>query len=131
MKLQRVRMEITINTEDTVPMFTQLMEQIKKAVLTNQLKAGDALPSIRQLANDLVINSKTVAKAYRLLERDSIIQAKGYRGTFIHPDAKKNCSVDLNEWVEDTLQKDIAAFKAQGVTDSEIRIAFSKVLKNK
>ncbi|HFB66786.1 MAG TPA: GntR family transcriptional regulator [Aeromonadales bacterium] len=124
-------MEITINIEDAVPMFTQLMEQIKKAVLTNKLKPGDPLPSIRQLANDLDINSKTVAKAYRLLERDSIIQAKGYRGTFIHPDAKENCSVDLNKWVMETLQKDIAAFKAQGVTDSEIRIAFSKVLKNK
>ncbi len=124
-------MEITINIEDAVPMFTQLMEQIKKAVLTHKLKPGDPLPSIRQLANDLDINSKTVAKAYRLLERDSIIQAKGYRGTFIHPDAKENCSVDLNKWVMETLQKDIAAFKAQGVTDSEIRIAFSKVLKNK
>jgi len=48
------------------------------------------LPSIRQLANDLELDRKMVAKAYRLLERDSVIQTKRYRGTFVHPDAKAN-----------------------------------------
>jgi len=49
-----------------VPQFEQLIEQIKAAVTTGILKPGDALPSIRQLANDLALNSKTVAKAYKL-----------------------------------------------------------------
>jgi len=124
-------MEIVINIEDSVPMFTQLMEQIKKAVLSGKLKPGDPIPSIRQLANDLVINSKTVAKAYRLLERDSIIEAKGYRGSFIHKDAKQNCTVNLSEWVMSTLSQTINDFKEQGVTDSEIRIAFAQVMKQK
>jgi len=124
-------MEIVINIEDSVPMFTQLMEQIKKAVLSGKLKPGDPIPSIRQLANDLVINSKTVAKAYRLLERDSIIEAKGYRGSFIHKDAKQNCTVNLSEWVMSTLSQTIIDFKEQGVTDSEIRIAFAQVMKQK
>jgi DNA-binding transcriptional regulator YhcF (GntR family) len=56
------------------------------------LKSGDALPSIRQLANDLDLNSRIVAKAYQLLTRDSIIETKGYRGTYVHPKAKANCS---------------------------------------
>ena len=88
-------MEITINIEDSVPLFTQLIEQIKGAVLHGDIAPGDALPSIRQLANDLELNSKTVAKAYRLLERDSVIQTKGYRGTYVHPDAQVNSTVDL------------------------------------
>lgn len=122
-------MEIVINLEDSVPMFTQLMEQIKEAVVNNKLKPGDAIPSIRQLANDLDINSKTVAKAYRLLERDSIIEAKGYRGSYIHKNAKENCSVDLTDWVNTTLANNIKVFREKGVTDSEIRIAFAQVMK--
>ena len=62
-------MEITIDIDDPVPQFEQLIEQIKAAVTAGVLKPGDALPSIRQLANDLELNSKTVAKAYKLLER--------------------------------------------------------------
>jgi len=121
-------MEIAINIDDAVPVFAQLINQIKGAVQADALRAGDSLPSIRQLANDLGVNSKTVAKAYRLLERDSVIQTKGYRGTFIHPDAKANSTVDLNEWVLKRLDEAVKAFRASGVTDSEIRIAFGRVM---
>ena len=86
-------MEISIDIDDSVPLFAQLIGQIKEAVLCDKISPGDALPSIRQLANDLELNNKTVAKAYRLLERDSVIQTKGYRGTFVHPDAKVNSTV--------------------------------------
>ena len=72
-----------------------------------------------------------MAKAYRLLERDSVIQTKGYRGTFIHPDAKVNSTVDLNAWVVSTLGETIEAFRGSGVTDSEIRIAFGDVMKRR
>lgn len=124
-------MEIIIDIDDPVPLFAQLVEQIKKAVLSGKIVAGDALPSIRQLANDLDMNSKTVAKAYRLLERDSVIQAKGYRGTFIHPDAKANSAVDLNATVLEELSETIKALRDKGVTDSEIRIAFGTVMNNR
>ena len=121
-------MEIQIDIDDSVPVFAQLIAQIKGAVLNGQLRQGEALPSIRQLANDLELNNKTVAKAYRLLERDSVIQTKGYRGTFVHPDAKANSTVDLNAWVMTQLAETIAALRESGVTDSEIRIAFSNVM---
>jgi len=121
-------MEIVIDIDGAVPLFAQLIEQVKKAVLSDQIGAGDALPSIRQLANDLQLNNKTVAKAYRLLERDSVIQTKGYRGTFIHPDAKANSAVDLNAWVVTTLGETIEALRKSGATDSEIRIAFGDVM---
>jgi GntR family transcriptional regulator len=124
-------MQIRIDIEAATPLFTQLITQIKQAVVNGDIAPGDALPSIRQLANDLDINNKTVAKAYQLLERDSVIQSKGYRGSFIHPDAIANSTVDLNQWVEKTLIKTISEFKQAGVTDSEIRIAFTNVLKQK
>ena len=124
-------MEIVIDIDAPIPMFAQLVEQIKKAVLNGQLDPGDALPSIRQLGNDLELNNKTVAKAYKLLERDSVIQSKGYRGTFIHPDAKANCTVDINELVVSTLDKAINDLRQSGATDSEIRIAFGNTMNNR
>jgi GntR family transcriptional regulator len=124
-------MEIAIDIDDSVPLFAQLIDQIKKAVLAETIDPGEALPSIRQLANDLELNHKTVAKAYRLLERDSVIQTKGYRGTFIHPDAKANSKVDLNEWVTAKLDETIVALRESGVTDSEIRNAFLTVMNSR
>ena len=121
-------MEIVIDIDDPVPPFAQLIEQIKQAVSNGLLAPGDALPSIRQLAADLELNSKTVAKAYRLLERDAVIQSRGYRGTFVHPEGPANSSVDLNEMVRDQLQQTIAAFRESGVTDPEIRNAFNSVM---
>jgi len=119
------RMEISIDIDDRVPPFEQLIDQIKAAVTAGILKPGDSLPSIRQLANDLELNSKTVAKAYKLLERDSIIETKGYRGTSIHPKAKTNCKFDLQEWISRKLNDVIAELREAGVTDSEIRNAFT------
>ena len=90
-------MEIVIDIDDSIPTFaqpwvgddvTEAVEQIKRAVLSGKIGPGDALPSIRQLANDLELDRNTVAKAYGLLERDSVIQIEGYRGTFVHPDAE-------------------------------------------
>jgi GntR family transcriptional regulator len=121
-------MEITIDIDSPVPQFEQLIEQIKAAVTSGVLKAGDSLPSIRQLANDLELNSKTVAKAYQLLVRDSIIESKGYRGTYVHPKAKSNCKFNLQEWTLRKLGETVAELREAGVTDSEIRNAFSGAL---
>lgn len=122
------KMKISVNIEHSIPLFTQLIEQIKKAVQDDEIGIGDPLPSIRQLANDLDINHKTVAKAYRLLERDGVIQTKGYRGTFIHQNAKENSIVDLNEWVLTELNKTLTSFRDAGITESEMRIAFNNLI---
>ena len=123
-------MRIQIDNNLSTPLFKQVMDQIKKAVMDGLLKPGDSLPSVRQLANDLELNHNTVAKAYRILERDSVIQTKGYRGTSIHGDAKQNSTVDMNDSIIIKLNETIKSLRESGATDSEIRIAFSNVMKN-
>jgi GntR family transcriptional regulator len=124
-------MQITIDIDDPMPIFSQLVAQIKQAVAGESVKPGDPLPSIRQLANDLDVNSKTVSKAYKLLERDAVIQSRGYRGTFVHPEAKNNCHIDLKAWMTTQFEVFISKMKEAGVTDSEMRITFSNVLNDK
>ncbi|UTW56065.1 GntR family transcriptional regulator [Kordiimonas sp. SCSIO 12610] len=121
-------MDITINMDDELPLFAQLVDGVKAAIDAGRVMPGDALPSIRQLAGDLGLNAKTVAKAYKILERDSVIQTRGYRGTYIHPEAKKNIGVDINAWVTNTLTQTIDSLRKGGATDSEIRIAFNNVM---
>lgn len=121
-------MEITINIDDETPLFAQLVAQIKSAVISKKIKVGQPLPSIRQLANDLEINNKTVAKAYRFLERDGVIQPKGYRGTFIHPNAIENSVIDINQELTAELTETLARLRKLGATDSEIRIAFNHLM---
>ena len=121
-------MLIVIDIESEKPLFGQLVGQIKQAVQVGGLKPEQALPSIRQLASDLDLNNKTVAKAYKMLERDGIIQTKGYRGTFVHPDAIKNCSVDLPTLIRAKLEDAVKFCREADATDSEIRIAFGEVM---
>jgi GntR family transcriptional regulator len=121
-------MKVVIDIEGELPVFAQLIAQIKEAVSSDALAPGDPLPSIRQLANDLELDNKTVAKAYRLLQRDGIVQSKGYRGTFVHPDAKAHCNDDLEALAFEKVASAVSALKQAGVTDSEIRIAFANVM---
>jgi len=124
-------MNITIDLEDSAPLFSQLVNQIKQLIQNGNLTPGAQLPSIRQLAMDLELNNKTVAKAYRLLERDTVIQTRGYRGTFIHTDAVKNCQLDVTEIISETLSSAIKSCRNVGATDSEIRISFTNIMQNR
>lgn len=121
-------MEIVVDVSDATPVFAQLVTQIKAAILEGELLPGMALPPIRQLANDLQLNHNTVAKAYRRLERDSVIETLGRRGTFVHGQAQANCHVDLEELAVDMLNKCVKSLRDSGLTDSELRNAFSQVM---
>src|SRR5882724_4392222 len=66
-----------------VPIYLQVMEQVKHAVETGALRPGDQLPTIRKLAEDLVMNPNTVARAYRELEHEGIIELRHGSGAFI------------------------------------------------
>ena len=66
-----------------MPIYLQLMEQVKHAIETGALRPGDQLPGIRPLAEELVINPNTVAKAYRELEHEGVIELRHGAGAFV------------------------------------------------
>ena len=121
-------MQLIVDERLPEPVFSQLITQIREAVRSGQLKPGAPLPAIRQLAVDLQINPNTVAKAYRLLERDALIET-GPRGSFVHRDGKKHSKVDLGAEAVSALAQVVAALRERGVTDSEIRNAFVGVMR--
>src|SRR6478752_465544 len=76
-------MQIHISTADGVPIYQQIVNQIKYLVSSGRLTAGEELPPIRTLAEKLVINPNTVARAYRELESAGIVEKRRTAGTYV------------------------------------------------
>jgi GntR family transcriptional regulator len=76
-------MKIHINFRSGEPIYVQIMEQIRQMVARGELKQGDQLPTVRQMATDLRVNFNTVARAYRLLDEAGLISTQQGRGTYI------------------------------------------------
>src|SRR6186713_3561897 len=71
------------NPSSGVPIYLQLMEQVKHAIETGALRPGEQLPGIRPLAEELVMNPNTVAKAYREMEHAGLIELRHGAGAFV------------------------------------------------
>jgi len=76
-------MILRLNPASGIPLYLQLVEQVKHAIETEAIRAGDQLPSVRKMAEDLVINPNTVVRAYRELEQEGIIELKHGAGAYI------------------------------------------------
>src|SRR4029079_12824469 len=76
-------MQIHISTADGVPIYQQIVNQIKYLVSSGRLTAGEELPPIRTLAEELLINPNTVARAYRELEGAGIVEKRRTAGTYV------------------------------------------------
>jgi len=113
-------MEIEINVSDATPVYTQLVTQIIAGVLSGSLESGCSLPSIRQLADNLDLNHNTVAKAYKLLESQRIIQTAGRKGTFIHPNALNNAANNNLQTAEFQLENLLTSLRDKGVHNRDL-----------
>jgi len=111
-----------------VPIYLQLMEQVKHAIETGALRAGEQLPGIRPLAEDLVINVNTVAKAYRELEREGIIELRHGAGAFVTGAALKARGADKFRAAQTLVETTIEKLRARGLSDEEIRRLFEAEL---
>lgn len=76
-------MQIHISTSDGVPIYVQVVNQIKFLIASGRLSAGEELPPIRVLAAQLLINPNTVARAYRELETAGIVEKRRTSGTYV------------------------------------------------
>lgn len=73
----------SISPASDTPIFRQLIQQIQRAVATGRLSLGEQLPAVRVLAESLVINPNTVARAYQELIRDGVLESQAGRGVFV------------------------------------------------
>src|SRR5579864_8258515 len=104
-----------------VPIYLQLMEQVKHSIETGALRAGEQLPGIRPLAEALVINPNTVAKAYRELEHEGVIELRQGAGAFVSRNARAKKLKDKLRAGQAIVAAAVERLHARGVTDEEIR----------
>ena len=109
------------NPASGVPIYLQLMEQVKHAIETGALRPGEQLPSIRPLAEELVVNPNTVAKAYRELEHEGVVELRQGAGAFVSDKAPTKKDADKLRAAQATVASAIDKLRERGVTDEEIR----------
>ena len=113
-------MNIIITNSGGVPIYEQIAAQIKGKILSGELKEGDALPSMRTLAQDLRVSVITTKRAYEILESEGFIQSFTGRGSFVAAsDPEMLREQNLRE-IEEHLSKAAEIAKHSGVTESEL-----------
>ncbi len=116
------------NPSSGVPIYLQLMEQVKHGIETGALRPGEQLPGIRPLAEELVINPNTVAKAYRELEHEGVIELRHGAGAFVSGNVRTKKLTDTLRAGQVIVVAAVERLRARGISDEEIRRLFEAEL---
>ncbi len=117
-----------LNAASPVPLYVQLTEQVKHAIEIGALKPGEQLPGIRQLAQTLAINPNTVAKAYRDLEHERVLQLRQGLGAFVATPLSKAIANGVMRRAQLLVSGTVRQLKAAGLGPDEIRRLFETEL---
>lgn len=114
-------MHMIIQTSSMIPIYEQIMEQIKKDIASGALNPGDSLPSVRQLAADLKISALTVKKAYDRLEAEGFTSTVHGKGTYVTGTNLEMIREEQRRAVEHDMEAVVQKALACGMTKQEIR----------
>ncbi|HZI18287.1 MAG TPA: GntR family transcriptional regulator [Pyrinomonadaceae bacterium] len=112
------------NHASGVAVYVQLMEQVRHAVETGALRPGDQLPPIRKVAEDLVINPNTVARVYRELEHEGVIELRQGAGAFVAGGAEPSGRAAVLRKAAVVVRGAAARLQALGLAEDEMRRLF-------
>ncbi|MCC7140046.1 MAG: GntR family transcriptional regulator [Planctomycetes bacterium] len=110
------------------PPFQQLVDAVKRAVATGALSPGDRLPSVRDLARELVLNPNTIAKAFRELESEGVTVSRPGAGTFVAERRPTMSREERRRRLEEGFEAVLTEAVPWGATDEETRKAFEDAM---
>jgi GntR family transcriptional regulator len=117
-----------IQPDSPVAVYEQIVAQVTFAVAGGALRPGDYIPSVRDLANELVINPNTVAKAFVKLEENGVVEARRGRGTVIAPEAVNFCLRERLRIVRERIRDALREAVFSGLPADEIKHVFDEEL---
>lgn len=120
---------LTVDPRSGVPIYLQIIEQIKRSVALGVLLAGEQLPTVKQLAIDLTVNPNTVARAYRELEREQVIETAPGRGSFVRANGIAESPKVASEIGSHALDVALREAKSVGLEREEVRKLFEAALR--
>jgi GntR family transcriptional regulator len=106
--------------------FQQIMDQFRSLIERGDLRAGDALPTVRQLASDLSVAPNTVARAYTELQEEGLVTSDGRRGTRVASGIRTGDKTTRNRKLHETIAQFLQTLKHRGYSESEIATALRR-----
>ena len=114
-------MSIRVRPESPVPIYEQIVTQVVFAVAGGDLGPGDLVPSVRDLAAELVINPNTVARAYQELERLGVVESRRGLGMAVTAEAPKRCRDRRKESVRERIREAVREAVAAGLSSDDVQ----------
>lgn len=120
-------MKIIINTSSMVPIYEQIIDQIKTMIRKQELKQNDQLPSVRALSKELKISALTVKKAYDELEREGFTVTIHGKGSYVTAANTELMMEEQKKEVEQDLEQAILKGRRFGISDEDIKTLFELI----
>lgn len=121
-------MKIIINSSSMVPIYEQIVDQVKAQIISGELKEDDNLPSVRTLSKELRISALTVKKAYDSLEQEGFTVTIHGKGTYVAAGNKEMMMEEYRREVEEELAEVIRKAKRYGLPEEDIREMLELIL---
>ena len=121
-------MQIIINHSSMIPIYEQIIEQVKALILKGELKENDPLPSVRSLSKELKISALTVKKAYDSLESEGFAVTVHGKGTYVAAANQELLLEEQKKELEADLELAIQKGRRYGISDEEIKSLFELIL---
>jgi GntR family transcriptional regulator len=119
---------IKVDTSSFIPIYEQIKKEFKKEIFMRNLKPNDPLPSIRDLATELLINPNTVARAYRELEMDGFIYTRKGKGCYVSDNSTQLMEEERKSILTQSFDEVIQDAKKFGLNPEEIKKLFEERL---
>lgn len=123
-------MHIIINNSSMIPVYEQLMDQIKQEIILGTLKEGEGLPSVRSFANELKISALTVKKAYDRLEEEGFVVTVHGKGTYVAKTDRQLAVEARRRAAEEDLFLAVSKARTAGLQSKEIREIFEIIMED-
>lgn len=121
-------MYLKLNTTSGVPIYLQIIQQIKELIITGALKPGEQLLSVRELSTQLRINPNTVARSYRELKYEKVIESRWGEGNYVAEDIEEISLKEKEKIAGEELELVIAKARKLGLSDENISRLFSDII---
>ncbi|CAM3185784.1 GntR family transcriptional regulator [Paenibacillus taichungensis] len=110
---------MSIEFDNNLPIYLQIMQYIKRQIVTGTLKAGDKIPSVRELAAELQINPNTVQRTFQELEREEVVETKRGLGRYVTSEESKIMTIK-KEMAGELLERFLTGMQELGIEEQDI-----------
>ena len=121
-------MFFSVDSANGIPIYEQLIRQVKLAVADGVISGGQMVPSVRQLASELAINPNTIQRAYQQLQSDRVLESIRGRGLAVRRDALARCTKARNTLVAESLTRLLSDALSGGISPDDLRELFETEL---